>query len=96
MLMTKPIIGPFWINFNKTSVRSNKPILCNLCMHIWTVTSLNQTTSMAYSAMLLLQSTSHLNTTELKGQKGFNSFTSNIEQINVLKCGVARTPNPYK
>ena len=31
-----------------------------------------------------------------EGQKGFDSFTSNIEQINVLKCGVPRAPNPYK
>ena len=31
-----------------------------------------------------------------EGQKGFDSFTTNIEQINVLKRGIAKAPNPYK
>ena len=33
---------------------------------------------------------------QCKGQKGFDSFTANIEQINVLKHGATRASNPYK
>jgi hypothetical protein len=31
-----------------------------------------------------------------EGQKSFDSFTSNIEQINVLRRGIPKAPNPYK
>ena len=31
-----------------------------------------------------------------EGQKGFDSFTTDIKQINILKCGAAKEPNPYK
>jgi hypothetical protein len=31
-----------------------------------------------------------------EGEKGFDSFTANIEQINVLKRGAPKAPNPYK
>jgi hypothetical protein len=31
-----------------------------------------------------------------EGDKGFDSFTANIEQINVLKRGAPKAPNPYK
>jgi hypothetical protein len=31
-----------------------------------------------------------------EGDKGFDSFTAHIEQINVLKRGAPKAPNPYK
>ena len=31
-----------------------------------------------------------------EGEKGFDSFTANIKQINILKRGAAKEPNPYK
>jgi hypothetical protein len=31
-----------------------------------------------------------------EADKGFDSFTANIEQINVLKRGAPKAPNPYK
>jgi len=33
---------------------------------------------------------------QCEGETGFNSFTANIEQINVVKQGAPKATNPYK